>query len=246
MPENDPVEELLPLLVGEQVEAYARAIWRNTCTDVAAMLRRDGLPLSAGIVEAHRDLTELDHPVPARPEQADHKPDCRAFDCRCGCARAQDCLDCQRCVCWRSECCAEVALQAARRAERTRAARPLLDLLDPQMLTAIRETVADAEENAWRRAVARRVRTLAPGRGQYSVAVFEAVETKLGMGHAGFVDRDVELYAEGQGDPNETVDLNDVVLARALGALSVLLRPMEGHRLVVYLDLGQDKADAAA
>ncbi|MGW0604117.1 hypothetical protein [Streptomyces sp. NPDC002640] len=241
MRESHPVE-LLPLLAGEQVEAYARAIWRQACTDVAEILARDGLPLSAGIVEAHRDLTELDHPAPTRPEQTTHKPGCRAFDCRCGCPRAQDCSDCQRCMCWRSECCAEVALQAARRAEHTRAVRALLPLLDPQTLTAIRESAAEAEESAWRRVAARRVRTLVPGRDRYTIAIFEAMETKLGMRHAGFVGQDVELYAEGQSDPNEAVDLDDGELARALGALSALLRPVEGHRLVVDLHLGQEQS----
>ncbi|HWU05574.1 MAG TPA: hypothetical protein VN520_04085 [Streptomyces sp.] len=242
MRENHPIEELLPLLADEQTQAYARAIWRQACTDVAEMLARDGLPLSAGIVEAHRDLTELDHPAPARPERTTHKVDCRAFDCRCGCPRAQDCSDCQRCMCWRSECCAEVALQAARRAEHTRAVRALLPLLDPQTLTAIRESAAEAEESAWRRVVARRMRTLVPGRDRYTVAIFKAVETKLGMSHAGFVGQDVELYAEGQSDPNEAVDLDDGELARALGALSALLRPAEGHRLVVDLYLGREQS----
>ncbi|MFC9280900.1 hypothetical protein [Streptomyces collinus] len=41
----------------------------------------------------------------------DHKEGCRPHDCRCGCPRWQNCQDCYRCVCWRSECCAEKAIR---------------------------------------------------------------------------------------------------------------------------------------
>ncbi|MET7573340.1 hypothetical protein ABZT04_33320 [Streptomyces sp. NPDC005492] len=41
----------------------------------------------------------------------DHKEGCRPHDCRCACDRRQDCQDCYRCVCWRSECCAEKAIR---------------------------------------------------------------------------------------------------------------------------------------
>ncbi|NEW75454.1 hypothetical protein [Streptomyces rhizosphaericus] len=195
MPENThaPVETFPPL-IGAQVEPHAAAVRQNTYTEVAAMLRHDGLPMSAGLVEAHRDLTSLD-----RPEQ-------------------------------RAEFAREV-----RRAVRAAALCPLLDALAPQTLTDIRETVADAEEAAWRRVVARRMRALAP---RYEVAVFTAVETKLGQGHDDYSTNDVELYAPGQDDPNETVDLDDASLTRALGALAELLHPEEGARLTINLDAG--------
>jgi hypothetical protein len=41
----------------------------------------------------------------------DHKEGCRPHDCRCACDRRQNCQDCHRCVCWRSECCAEKAIR---------------------------------------------------------------------------------------------------------------------------------------
>ncbi|WP_328373579.1 hypothetical protein OG800_50560 (plasmid) [Streptomyces sp. NBC_00445] len=41
----------------------------------------------------------------------DHRDGCRPHDCRCGCDRRQNCQDCYRCVCWRSECCAEKAIR---------------------------------------------------------------------------------------------------------------------------------------
>ncbi|MFD7334876.1 hypothetical protein ACFV98_02585 [Streptomyces violascens] len=111
---------------------------------------------------------------------------------------------------------------------------PGLAALDPVMLTAIRETVANAEEAAWRRVVARRVRAVAPG--PYDVAEFTAVETKYGYAHDDFSDRNVLLFAKGQGDPNECVDLDDAELTQALGALSELLRPNERAELSVDLD----------
>jgi hypothetical protein len=44
-------------------------------------------------------------------DPVDHKEGCRPHDCRCGCARRQECPDCHRCVCWRSECCAGKAVR---------------------------------------------------------------------------------------------------------------------------------------
>ncbi|MGW2496198.1 hypothetical protein ACWCV2_17070 [Streptomyces pseudogriseolus] len=41
----------------------------------------------------------------------DHKTGCRPHDCRCACDRRQNCQDCHRCVCWRSQCCAEKAIR---------------------------------------------------------------------------------------------------------------------------------------
>lgn len=41
----------------------------------------------------------------------DHKEGCRPHDCRCACDWRQTCPDCHRCVCWRSECCAEKAIR---------------------------------------------------------------------------------------------------------------------------------------
>ncbi|WP_413100856.1 hypothetical protein [Streptomyces sp. Inha503] len=193
MLENTPTPvETFPPLIGAQVEPHAAAVRQDTYTEVAAMLRRGGLPMSGGLVEAHRDLTDLH-----RPEQ-------------------------------RAEFAREV-----RHAGPAVALRPLLDALAPQTLTDIRETVADAEEAAWRRVIARRLRALAP---RYEAAVFTAVETKLGQGHDDYSTNDVELYAPGQDDPNETVDLDDAPLTRALGALTELLHPDEGARLTIDLD----------
>ena len=48
------------LLVGEQVAAYAAAIRRETYREVAAMLHKDRLSMSAGIVLAQLDLEALD------------------------------------------------------------------------------------------------------------------------------------------------------------------------------------------
>ncbi|MFH0246434.1 hypothetical protein ACGRHY_29345 [Streptomyces sp. HK10] len=243
MPENTPAENSFPLLIGAQVEAYGLLVRRQTCTELAAMLRRDGQTLAANLVEDDRDFTELSRSLSAVPQAAkpEHAAGCRAFDCRCGCDRAQDCQDCRRCVCWRAECCAEVAAQAARRAERATALRPLLDAFAPQALTELRQTVADAEEAALRRAVARRMRVLVPGAGhRYAVAVFEARDSKLCMGHADYSDQDVELYAQGQDDPSEAVDLDDAALSSALGALAELLRPDEGAQLTVGLEQAAD------
>lgn len=41
----------------------------------------------------------------------EHKEGCRPHDCRCACDWRQTCPDCHRCVCWRSECCAEKAIR---------------------------------------------------------------------------------------------------------------------------------------
>ncbi|MGC5042432.1 hypothetical protein ACLQ16_03845 [Streptomyces albidoflavus] len=243
MPENTPASDSFPLLIGKQVEAYGLMVRRQTCTELAAMLRSDGQALAANLVEEDRDFTELSRSMTVIPQASapEHKAGCRVFGCRCGCDRAQDCQDCQRCVCWRSDCCAQRAVDAARREERTKALRRLLDGVGLAMLTELRETAAAAEEAALRHAVARRMRHLVPGGGRHYVsAVFEARDSKLCMGHADYSDQDVELYARGQDDPNETVDLNDEALSRSLGAFAELLRPDEGARLTVGLDLTGD------
>ncbi|WP_331762498.1 hypothetical protein OG612_45550 (plasmid) [Streptomyces sp. NBC_01527] len=50
----------VPLLVGGQVLAYALAVRGAAFTDAAVLLRREGLPLSAGLLEAQRDLDDMD------------------------------------------------------------------------------------------------------------------------------------------------------------------------------------------
>jgi len=227
-----------PLLVGAQVEAYALVVRRQTCDRLAAMLRADGQALAANLVEEDRDVTELSRSLAAVPStlKREHGAYCRPFDCRCGCDRAQTCADCHRCVCWRAQCCAQVAADHARRQARKTALRSLLDTMGPAVLTELRETAADAEEAALRDVIARRVRLLAPGDGrQYDTAVFEARDSKLGMGHGDYRVCDVELYAPGQDDPNETADLDDDALCAALGTLAELLRPEEGADLTVDL-----------
>ncbi|MFE3139688.1 hypothetical protein [Streptomyces scopuliridis] len=243
MPENTPAPDTFPLLTGAQVEAYALVVRRQTCTELAAMLHRGGQTVAANLVVEDRDFTELARSLSAIPKASPSKPEhaagCRGFACRCGCDRAEDCQDCHRCVCWRAECCAQVALDRVRRRERTAALRQLLDGVDRSMLTELRETAADAEEAALRSAVARRLQFLVPSDGRQYVVVFEAVDSKLGMGHADYSNQDVELYADGQDDPTETVDLDDAVLSRDLGALAELLRPDEGARLLVDLAPGE-------
>lgn len=186
--------------------------------------------------------------TPACPQPADHEPGCRVFGCRCGCDRAQDCQDCQdcsRCACWRAECSAEVAARFARRREQAAALRPLLETLDTRTLSDLREILADAEEAALRRTAAERVRRLVPDAGlRYALAVFDAQDSKLGMGHAEYRYQDVELYIgtadpqlheDGQEAPYEITDLNDDALTQALGALAALLRPDEGDQLTLDL-----------
>ncbi|MGW3711378.1 hypothetical protein ACWDN6_14675 [Streptomyces albogriseolus] len=63
----------VPLLIGEQVEAYGAAVRAQTFTDAAEIMRREGLPMSAGLLEAQRDVETLDRaeagrqPVPTPP-----------------------------------------------------------------------------------------------------------------------------------------------------------------------------------
>ncbi|AKN68710.1 hypothetical protein QR97_01830 [Streptomyces sp. PBH53] len=198
MPQPEPQSsESYPLLVGEEVVAYAAAVRRDAFTAAAVMLSGEGLPKSAALVEALGDLEAIELRTQPLPEQSTR----------------------------------------ARCRERALALRPLLDVLDPEGLTAVREAAADAEEVAWKRVVARRLRALAPG---YVVAMFTAVETKLGVGHDDYSTNDVELYADGQDDPNEIVDLDDAELSRALGALAELKRPSEGAELIVDLDQDDD------
>lgn len=200
--------------------------------------------LAAQLVEEDRDVTEISRalavPAALKPE---HGARCRPFDCRCGCDRAQNCLDCQRCTCWRAKCCAQVATDYYARARARKAAlRQLLDVVDLVMLTELRETVTEAEEAALRDTIARRVRLLTPTYGpRYTHAVFAAYDSKFGMGHADYRLHDVELHEdedkhEGEDGP-VTVDLDDDVLSAALGTLAALLCPDEGGDLTVDLTI---------
>lgn len=229
-----------PLLIGAQVEAYALVVRRQTCDHLAALLRNDGQMLAARLVEEDREVTEISRSlaaIPATPK-TEHGAYCRPFDCRCGCDRAQTCLDCHRCVCWRAKCCAQVAADGARARARKTALRALLDAVDPAMLTELRETAAEAEEAALRDIIARRVRRLTPADGpRYTHAVFAAHDSKLCMGHADYRLHDVELHEDEDKDEPETVDLDDDVLSAALGALAGLLRPDEGADLTVGLTI---------
>ncbi|QDN54061.1 hypothetical protein [Streptomyces sp. S1D4-20] len=240
-PEETPAPDpsSFPLLVGAQVEAYALVVRRQTCDELATMLRDGGQSLAASLVGQDRDFTEISRSlaaIPAAPK-AEHGAFCRPFDCRCGCDRAQNCLDCHRCVCWRAQCCAQVAADGARARARKAALRRLLDAVDLAMLTELRETVADAEEDALRDTIARRVRLLAPADGcPYTEAVFSAGDFgRLGMGHADYSTRDVRLYIDGHRDPVKAVDLDDAVLSAALGTLAELLRADVGADLSVDL-----------
>ncbi|MGI5337731.1 hypothetical protein ACQEVS_10180 [Streptomyces sp. CA-181903] len=192
MPENALSDETLPLLISAYAEAYGRVVRRQTCTELAEMLRNDGQLLAANLVEDDREFRELSPSSTAGRERA-------------------------------------------------RGLRRLLDSLSLTMLSELRETAAASEEAALRRAVARRIRALVPGDGrQYVTAVLAARDSKLCMGHSDFSDRDVELYAAGQDDPNEIVDLDDAPLSGALGTLAELLRPDDGAQLVVDLVSGED------
>lgn len=233
-----------PLLVGAQVGAYALVVRRRTCDHLAGMLRDGGQMLAADLVEEDRDVTGISRALAAVPAvpRTEHGARCRPFDCRCGCDRAQNCLDCHRCVCWRARCCAQVATDYARARARKTALRALLDAVDPVMLTELRETVAEAEEAALRDMIARRVRLLTPADGpRYTHAVFAAYDSKLGMGHADFRLHDVELHEDEDEDEDKheggpvTLDLDDDVLSAALGTLAGLLRPDEGADLAVDL-----------
>ncbi|GAA1227477.1 hypothetical protein [Streptomyces rhizosphaericus] len=236
-PDATPDPAPFPMLLGAQVEAHALIVRRQTCDELAAILRDNGHTLAANLVDEDRDFTELSRSLAAIPStpKPQHRQHCRPFDCRCGCDRAQDCLDCHRCVCWRAQCCAQAAADHARTRTRRAALRRLLDSLDLEMLTELRETVAEAEENALRNTIARRLHLLAPANGRrYTHAVFAASRSKLGMSHADYRPRDVELYDEEHDTPT-TVDLNDEVLSAALGTLATLLRPDDDAELTVDL-----------
>ncbi|WP_326581859.1 hypothetical protein OIE69_44350 (plasmid) [Actinacidiphila glaucinigra] len=227
----------VPLLIGAQVQAFALEVRRQTCTDLATLLCSVGHPIAAGLVDVDRDFTELSRSLAAMPTTpaAEHKAHCRAFDCRCGCARAQDCQDCGRCVCWRAECCAQVPVDRARQANRTAALRRLLDSVDLQTLSELRGTAAEAEEASLRRTIARRIRLLVPADGRrYTHADIEASDSKLCMGHADYSTHGVELYDEEHATAH-TVDLNDAVVSAALGTLAELLRPDDGALLTIDL-----------
>ncbi len=49
-----------PLLTGDQVSPHPGAVYRDAFTRAAAVMRQEGLPLSAGLLEAQRDLDEED------------------------------------------------------------------------------------------------------------------------------------------------------------------------------------------
>ncbi|MFJ8785927.1 hypothetical protein [Streptomyces sp. NPDC102476] len=245
---DDPAPASFPLLVGAQVGAYALEVRRQICDHLAAILRDGGQALAANLVEEDRDFTEISRSLTVIPDapKTEHGAYCRPFDCRCDCDRAQSCLNCHRCVCWRVQCCAQVAVDRARTRARKTALRRLLNGVGLAMLTELRETVAEAEEDALRDTIASRVRLLALADGRpYSRVVFAARDSKLGMGHADYRVHDVELYDDelGQDDgpedeqdgPAETVDLDDDVLSAALGTLAGLLHPDEGADLTVYL-----------
>ncbi|MFJ6438259.1 hypothetical protein [Streptomyces sp. NPDC091416] len=224
-----------PLLVGAQVEAYALVVARQTCNRLSAILRTDGQTLAADLVEEERDITELSRALTAIPSapRMEHGAFCRPFDCRCACDPAQSCVDCRRCACWRAQCCAQAAADRARRRARMTALRSLLDAVNPAILTELRETAADAEEAALRDVIARRVRLLTPADApRWTCAVFDARDSKLGMGHADYRVHDVTLHDE-DGETSTTVDLDDDALAAALGTLAELLRPEDGADLTV-------------
>ncbi|WP_225637398.1 hypothetical protein [Streptomyces solaniscabiei] len=197
------------------------------------------MPLNAnGHATADRDVTELFRwaaTLPALTHEPDHAAGCRVFHCRCGCDPAQTCQDCHRCLCWRAQCCAHRAVEAEQSRAWTTALRRVLDPIGLKTLTELRQTVADAEEAALRKALSHRTRLLAAGDGVYTLAVFGAVDGKLGMGHADYSDTDIDLYTQGQNDPTETIDLDDDVLSYLLGSLAALVRPDEGARLEVDL-----------
>ncbi|MGX5183370.1 hypothetical protein ACWKT5_11270 [Streptomyces avermitilis] len=194
---------------------------------------------AAGPQKEDRDVAGLCRLLAAIPKalEAEHAAGCRAFGCRCGCDRAQDCQDCGQCVCWRVECCAQVAIDGARARARKAALRALLDGVGPAMLTEWRETIADAEEAALRCTIARRVRLLLGADSRpYAEAVFSAGDFgRLGMGHADYSTRDVGLYVDGHRDPVKVVDLDDAVLSATLGTLAGLLRADVGADLSVDL-----------
>ena len=110
-----------------------------------------------------------------------------------------------------------------------------LGVLEPAMPTALREAVADAEERAWRRVAARRVRALAPS--PFAVAVFSAVVAEEWPDE--FSDREVELYTQRDyrdQDRAECLDLADPELTAALDTLSALLHLRSGDELAIRLD----------
>ncbi|MFF7117411.1 hypothetical protein ACFY91_34585 [Streptomyces albogriseolus] len=232
-----------PLLIGAQVEAYALVVRRQTRDRLAAMLRDDGQTLAASLVEEDRDFTELARTltIPLPTAKTEHGAYCRPFHCRCGCDQTQSCLDCHRCVCWRAQCCAQTPADRARTRASKAALRALLDGMDPAMLTELRETAAEAEEAALRAAVVRRVRLLTWADGpRWTRAVFDARDSKFGMGHADYRVHDVTLYEHGT---STTVDLDDDVLCAELGGLAELLRPVEGADLTVDLDNNLGSSD---
>ncbi|MGW6202152.1 hypothetical protein ACWF9B_00635 [Streptomyces sp. NPDC055089] len=232
-------EKTFPLLVGAQVEAYTLIVRRETSTEMAAKLRAYGHTRAANLVDEQRDFTELSRSLAAvpgaDPHTAEHKAGCRSFACQCGCDPTQDCQDCCRCVCWRAECCAQQAIDQARQLNRSEALRQLLDGMGIQILRELRQTAADAEEAALRRALSHRTHRLVPNTNQYSWAEFHATDSKLCMGHADYSQCNVELYAPAQDVPALVVDLDDGVLSALLGELAELLRPEEGAPLRVDL-----------
>ncbi|WP_327391348.1 hypothetical protein OG728_38360 (plasmid) [Streptomyces microflavus] len=187
--------------------------------------------------EEDRDINELARALPAISTPAgwtEHGAYCRPFQCRCGCDQSQTCLDCHRCVCWRAQCCGQASADRARTSSRRTALRALLGPMTPAMLTELRQTAADAEESALRAAVARRVRLLTSAEGlRWTRVVFDARDSKFGMGHADYRVHDVTLH---DNDTSRIVDLDDDTLCAVLGTLAELLRPEEGADLSVDLD----------
>lgn len=181
-PDTTPDPDPVPMLLGTQDAAHALNVRRETCDELAAILRDNG-----------------------------HAPAANA----------------QRCA----QAATDHTLAQTRRAT----LRQLLDSVDLAMLTELRETVAEAEENALRNTIARRLHLLAPANGRrYTHAIFYASRSKLGMSHADYRPRDVELYDEEHDNPT-VVDLNDEELSAALGTLATLLRPDDDAELTVDL-----------
>ncbi|MDW4912484.1 hypothetical protein [Streptomyces californicus] len=223
----------IPLLVGDQVEAYAFVVRREACNQLISMLRTSGEARAAELVTEDRDLTELTRVFTVAPpiEPVDHAARCSPSECRCGCDRAEDCPECRQCTCWSDRCCTRVAVRLARGA----ALRDLLGRVELALLADLREAQAEVEEAALRRLVARRTRLFAATGGRAaSYAVIEARDSRLGMGHADYRTQNVELH--GAHGTVEYLDIDDQALSTALGTLAELLRPEEGADLTV--DLG--------
>ncbi|MGV9509368.1 hypothetical protein ACWDQZ_27585 [Streptomyces tendae] len=69
------------------------------------------LPMAERNARAYELLDTVLPLLAAVLNPVDHAEGCRPHDCRCACDRRQNCQDCHRCVCWRSQCCAEKAIR---------------------------------------------------------------------------------------------------------------------------------------